>query len=248
MVATYPTLRRIRSAAYQGVRELVYRSGLPVVWPGPFGLSRGLIETCRSARGIIHVGANSGQERFLYDYLRKPILWIEPDNESFRRLRKNIRNMLRQRAILALCWNKDGARVPFHPTSNNGLSSSVYPLARHQDLWPEVKPNGRVMMTTRTLDRILFPQRRKRIPYDTLVLDTQGSELQILRGAGKTLAQVQTIVCEACNFEAYRGGCRAGQIRSFLRRRGWQLFHSLPVWRSGTKTYFELIFRKSTAG
>lgn len=241
-------LRKIRSAVYQSLRRLVYKSGFPLLCPKVFGHSRGQMKILRSARGIIHVGANSGQERFLYEHLRKRVLWIEPDQESFRRLEKNICKLPGQKAIRALCWSKTGARIPFYKTSNNGLSSSVYPLAKHLNVWPEVKPAGQTYMITRTLDNLLFAKPQKGTPYDTLILDTQGSELQVLAGAQKTLDKISTIMCEACNFEAYRGGCRAGQVKKFLRRRGWKLRQCLPVWQSGTKTYFELIFQKSPAG
>jgi FkbM family methyltransferase len=248
MVAAFPFLKKTRSNAYQRLRGLLYRSGLPVAWPKPFGLTRSQIRIFRSSRGILHVGANSGQERFLYHYLQKPALWIEPDRESFRRLSANIRPLRGQKAIRALCWSRAGVRLPFHQTSNNGLSSSVYPLAKHLHLWPGVKPAGKVVMTSQTLDGLLFAKRRDALPYDTLILDTQGSELQILAGAGKTLKNITTIICEACNFEAYRGGCRDSQVKKFLHQRGWKLLQSLPVWRSGAKTYFELVFRKKSAG
>jgi len=235
-------------SCYQRLREISYHIGLPLALPDLFGFSRGQIQILRSARGIIHVGANSGQERFLYEHLRKPVLWIEPDQESFRRLAKNICKLPGQKAIRSLCWSKTGARIPFHKTSNNGLSSSVYPLAQHLNVWPKVKPAGQTYMITRTLDNLVFDKFQKGTPYDTLILDTQGSELQVLAGAQKTLDKIRTIMCEACNFEAYRGGCRAGQVKKFLRRRGWKLRQSLPVWQSGPKTYFELIFQKSPAG
>jgi hypothetical protein len=41
--------------------------------------------------GIIHVGANLGQERELYAKYKLKVLWIEPLPHFFEKLRENIR-------------------------------------------------------------------------------------------------------------------------------------------------------------
>ena len=43
-----------------------------------------------SHKGIIHVGANSGQERDLYHNLGKLVYWIEADPNIYPKLEENI--------------------------------------------------------------------------------------------------------------------------------------------------------------
>lgn len=45
----------------------------------------------REVEGVIHVGANSGQERGIYNRFGLRVIWIEPTPEIFMELRKNLR-------------------------------------------------------------------------------------------------------------------------------------------------------------
>ncbi len=71
--------------------------------------------------GIIHVGANLGQERELYAKYKLKVLWIEPLPHIFEKLRENIRgfpdqiainHLITRRRILISCREK-GLRRQF---------------------------------------------------------------------------------------------------------------------------------------
>jgi len=64
--------------------------------------------------GIIHVGANLGQERELYAKYKLKVLWIEPLPHIFEKLRENIRGFPDQIAINHLITDKDDAEYLFH--------------------------------------------------------------------------------------------------------------------------------------
>ncbi len=53
----------------------------------------------RKARGVIHVGANQGQERNLYAAYNLNVLWIEPIPEVFDQLTALIAPYAAQRAL-----------------------------------------------------------------------------------------------------------------------------------------------------
>ena len=44
--------------------------------------------------------------------------------------------------------------------------------------------------------------------YDALVLDTQGSELLVLKGAAGLLPNIKYVQAEVADFESYSGACR----------------------------------------
>ena len=73
---------------------------------------------------------------------------------------------------------------PFHLANNNGASSSILDLNLHQDIWPDVtfkKPSIYSAENYLTLlnDNIIIVIS----DYDMLAIDTQGSELLVLKGA-----------------------------------------------------------------
>ena len=93
----------------------------------------------RRSRGVIHVGANLGQERHFYDGLGLRVLWIEPIPDVYGALVKNLAEFPKQSAIKALITDKNGDNILFHLSNNGGQSSSIFDLHLHEDIWPDVQ-------------------------------------------------------------------------------------------------------------
>ena len=74
----------------------------------------------RRISGVIHVGANTGQERQRYARRGLAVLWIEPIPDVFATLRANVRELERQRALEYLVTDRDGAEYEFHVANNEG--------------------------------------------------------------------------------------------------------------------------------
>ena len=75
-------------------------------------------------------------------------------------------------------------------------------------------------MLSQSLDDILSMDPRR---YDGLVMDTQGSELLVLKGASVALSGFKYIKTEAANFEMYKGAAREIDLVSYLKPRGFHL-------------------------
>jgi hypothetical protein len=88
------------------------------------------LESCTC---IVHVGANSGQERNLYARLGLKVVWIEPITETYERLVCNIKSYSNQTAIRALLTDHAGDAVTLNISNNSGESSSIFDLALHKD-------------------------------------------------------------------------------------------------------------------
>jgi FkbM family methyltransferase len=197
------------------------------------------------ARGVIHVGANVGQERDLYAAHRLPVVWIEPIPEVFERLRRNIRGYPGQRAYQALITDADGRSYTFHVADNDGESSSIFDLADHRDVWPEVSYERRIILESVTLASFLDRHAIDVGGFDTLVLDTQGSELLVLKGAESILHRIEQVWTEAADFEAYRDGARLQEIGDFLSARGFREIHRTAFAdRPQGGTYYDVLYRR----
>ena len=191
------------------------------------GPAMNVIETARcfslDLDGIIHVGANSGQERVIYrDAGAKTVLFIEPIEAVFRQLQENLRGFEGQIAFKALCSNRNGDVVRFNIASNGGESSSMFDLGVHADIYPGITYTRQEEMRTRTLDSIIetdFP----RIPFNVLVIDVQGAEIQVLEGAASVLERVDAIFLEVSEVPLYKGGCTVDEVWTFLLARGFRI-------------------------
>src|SRR5262249_367879 len=73
----------------------------------------------RKVSGVIHVGANLGQERVLYSRHGLNVIWIEPIPEIFRELSRNVEGFPWQRAYQYLITDRDDAEYTFHISNND---------------------------------------------------------------------------------------------------------------------------------
>jgi len=196
--------------------------------------------------GVVHIGANTGQERFVYDNAGLKVLWIEPIPRVFRQLVKNIRFFPKQAALEYLISDHDGEETSFYVTNNNGESSSMMPLALHKDIWPKVKHEAEIHLVTRRFDTVCIEEGIDVDDFQSLIIDTQGSELRVLRGCGDLLMNFKFIKLEVADFEAYVGCCKLEEVISYLDRYGFRE-RSRRIFAKHQQggMYYELVFYSS---
>jgi FkbM family methyltransferase len=214
-----------------------------------FGTQRDHLARCH---GVIHVGANDGLEptadgraQLTYADTDLLVVWIEPIPEVYRSLTENIAAYPKHTAIQALISDADGDERILHVANNQGLSSSIFDLHLHRDIWPHIGYVRDIPLRTETLSMALERAGVRVSDYDALVLDTQGSELLILKGAARLLPQFRYIVTEAADFEGYKGGATLDEIKVFLRPFGFKpINYALQaVHPSGGRSY-DVLFRR----
>jgi FkbM family methyltransferase len=195
--------------------------------------------------GVIHIGANIGQERKKYDAQGLDVLWIEPIPEVYETLQENIRNYPRQRALKYLLSATGGETVEFNVTSNNGQSSSILPLKEHKEIWPDVEVSKKLPLVTSTFVEMIAAENIDLLKYQAVVLDTQGSELLVLQGMVESFKYFRFIKTEAADFEAYAGCCRDTDLIEFLNKHGFSLIgRRLTARRPKIGSYYDLVLAK----
>lgn len=199
----------------------------------------------REVSGVIHVGANTGQERHLYNAYGLGVLWVEPLPEVFAELEANIRGIAGQTALNALLADVDGKEYDLNVANNGGESSSILELKLHRNIWPEVEYVSKVRCQSTTLPALLEKAGIQAGKYDALVLDTQGSELLVLRGAISLLQGFKFIKVEVPDFESYDGCCRDSEVSAFMAEHNFEeVFRSRLAWENGTGNYFDVVYKR----
>lgn len=194
---------------------------------------------------MIHVGASTGQERDLYEKHGLRVIWIEPIPEVFETLRANIEGYTRQSAFQYLVTDQDNAEYMFHISNNNGWSSSILELKLHKDIWPDVSYERTITLQSTTLASLLERESVNARNYAALILDTQGTELLILRGAVGILDAFRFIKTEVPDFESYVGCCRLSDIDLFVKQRGFREFsRSKFAERDAGGSYYDIVYER----
>ena len=148
---------------------------------------------------------------------------IEADAEECVRLNASARP--RHRYLQAVLGRASEART-FHLTRNPASASLLEPnhdfLAQFLELRDSFVVEREVTVNTIPLDRCLADHQIPRA--DFLELDVQGSELDVLMGAERTLGATLGVQAEVEFAPMYVGQPLFADVDSFLRARGFQLF------------------------
>ncbi|MEJ7655550.1 MAG: FkbM family methyltransferase [Thermoleophilaceae bacterium] len=155
---------------------------------------------------VIDVGAHHGQFA-LFAAQRFPgadILCFEPQPEALAQLRRTATSMLDRLTIFPYAAGAEPARVDMHISARDD-SSSLLPISERGQAaaFPGTQETGTITVEVRSLDEMLSPARLT--PPVLLKIDVQGSELEVLRGANRTLDHVDDVLVEASFRELYAG-------------------------------------------
>jgi len=196
--------------------------------------------------GVIHIGANVGQERDLYRSFNLDVIWIEPIPEIFEQLKANTINYHKQSSFNLLLTDIDNQEYNFKISNNGGESSSIFDIALHKEIWPSVEYTRSIKIKSSTFSSFVKTNQIDLGRYQVLVLDTQGSELLILKGCGDYLKQFRYIKTEAPTFESYAGCCQLEELSSFLFEFGFiEIKKELFAQSDDIGSYYNVLYERS---
>ena len=156
-------------------------------------------------RGVVHVGAHEGLEWPSYQKMGiTAAIFIEANPDVFSRLAANLGAV--EGVALANCAISDvSGCASLHITSADQCSS-LLPLGRHLEYYPEIVETRTIDVRAWTLDDLIAQLGIHPGRFNLLNIDIQGAELQALKGARRLLASIEAINVEV-NFEELYDGC-----------------------------------------
>jgi FkbM family methyltransferase len=215
-----------------GLRKWLWKRGVDVsrVTPATNGLARRkkLLADYAIDR-VLDVGANEGQYALeLRNELgfTGDILSFEPLSKAFQKLRENA-GKDRKWSAFPYALGEANIRTDIH-LAGNSVSSSLLPmLPAHLEAAPESRGIGRETIEVRTLDSLIDTA----CPAGArlyLKLDAQGAEGQILKGAERALARIDTLQMEMSLVPLYEGEILLDAMIRLLREKGYSLVSLEP--------------------
>jgi FkbM family methyltransferase len=158
--------------------------------------------------GVIHVGGFDGNEEQWYRQWNAKSVWFEPLPAKCREMQAKGLDA-RQFAI-----GSAAGTARLHLSKSLQCCSLLEPSG-HLEQYPEFPFSGDIDVEVRTLDSFALTG------FDMLVIDAQGYELEVLKGAEQTLRGVKIIYCEVAIIDLYQGGALFHEIHAHLSRE-WQ--------------------------
>ena len=161
---------------------------------------------------IVHVGAHEGQE--VNDYLNNfgdiEINLFEPQENIFKNLKSNYGDYKNIYLYNFALGSKQG-HSKMYKAENEGQSSSFLKPKKHLDEHPEVRFIGESKdLEIKVLDDLNISN------IDLINIDTQGYELEVLKGAKNALHRIKYILIEVNKDELYEGCPHVKDLDRFL--------------------------------
>jgi FkbM family methyltransferase len=182
-------------------------------------MSHNLKDVLGPYKGVLHIGASTGQEAEDYHLSGiNKMIFIEALPDVFSELVKNIQKFPNVLAVSACVSDMDGQEVKFHVSSNRGESSSFLEPSLHLEIHPSVRFPRIVNLVTSRVDSLGLDL----VGIDLLVLDIQGAELMALKGMGELLKNFTGIYTEVNNVPVYKNCVLYPDLKEYLEGFGFE--------------------------
>lgn len=161
---------------------------------------------------IVHVGAHRGQEvqDYIINFGEIEINLFEPQINIFEDLNSNYGNYRNIHLYNFALGSKKG-HSKMYLSDNNGQSSSLLKPKKHLNEHPEICFIGESKdIEIKVLDDLNISN------IDLINIDTQGYELEVLKGAKNALHQIKYILIEVNKDELYEGCPHVKDLDRFL--------------------------------
>ena len=184
---------------------------------------------------IVDVGANRGEwtRMALSVWPRARAIMVEPNARHADALR-TLAGALDATVFTELLGAEDGREVDFHVLeAGSATGSSVFP--ERSDV-PRTVERRRL----RSLDSLLAGH-----PADLLKIDTQGYELEILKGAMRSLATARAVILETSLIEVNEGCPLLHEVVAYMHAHGFVAYDILETHRrrvDGALLQVDLLF------
>lgn len=183
------------------------------------------------SKGVLHIGAHRGSERFVYDWLGKEVTWIESNPKIFKELEKNLIEFKYQKSYEALLHSKNGEIVDFFLSSNDNASSSIYDFSKDfkdnklffQNKKRKIAMTGKIKLRTCTLDDLILKYDIDIKKFNHWIIDVQGAELDVLKGAINSLKFCDSITVEVSTENFYEKGSKYDDVKKFLKDKNFKV-------------------------
>tara|TARA_Y100000296_G_scaffold57589_1_gene66108 strand:- start:1260 stop:1901 length:642 start_codon:yes stop_codon:yes gene_type:complete len=177
--------------------------------------------------GVIHVGAFVGEE--LAHYRRMGLtntILFEPQNHLYEIISSKCINdeKVFQVALGSHAHTCDMfiSETEGGLVNGSGASSSILAPKKHLIEHPAITFSKTETIQVEPLDEFLASKNIRALPYNFLNVDVQGYELEVLKGASKTLGCIHMMVIEVNRDEMYKNCPMINEIDEFLESYGFE--------------------------
>lgn len=179
--------------------------------------------------GVIHVGGHIGQEMETYKKNNVTNLIVfEPQKVPFQKLSSVVKSVGFDNVTLVNKALGNSCKTVEMTCNDDGLCSSILNPKHVLEQYPNIIFDRKETVEMVTMDSVIAQDHS----FNFLNMDTQGYELEVLKGARKTLEMIDCVYTEVNNTEVYEDNALIEEIDDFLK--DYDMIRVETDWMGGT--------------
>lgn len=195
------------------------------------------MERIGNSKGLLYIGANTGQEMPVLKKYAEKIYAFEPVNYP------SVWNQLLTHAAEGVSFynyalSDTTGETLFYPSSNNWESSSLFKPKFHLSEFGFVQFGDPVVIQSMRLDDFAFAK-----DCDTIFMDVQGGELKVLNGMSD-YSNLKLIILEFVSKDLYENNCVFDELYNKLSKENFVFQEVYDCWHNGDHFAGNAVFLK----
>lgn len=191
----------------------------------------------QKVKGVIQIGANSGQEVGEILSFTKNVVLIEPIPHLAQKLKKRYPNCL----VLECALGSSDEEMDFYIASNNGQSSSLLKPLNHVKYYPEIKFGETIKVNVKKFNTISKEENINIDDFNVVISDAQGYDLECLKGFGDEIKKFDLIISEYIDSNLYENNGNLESFINYLVPMGFQFVKTFDENRGAGNVVFKKI-------
>jgi len=218
-------LKRIIKKLLRPLGFKLIRIGPPYT-SNPYGkVNLETLDCMNKSNGIMHIGAHKGTEAEVYNWFGKKVIWFEAVPHIFDQLKDNLYFYSDQKAFHVLLGNQDNVEKELFISSNDAACSSLFQFSNEviEKGWDGRKlyMKKKIKLKMFKLDTVLKNNNILPSEYNHWIVDLQGAELLVFKGAEEALKSCNSISVEVSKVKYYEGGVLWNELVSWLNEKNF---------------------------
>ena len=174
----------------------------------------------KEIKNLVQVGAHYGQElEVIEEHINGNIFLFEPNESAVKVLKTKVGINSNIKIFPYALGSKNTLNEMFYSSENDGQSSSLLKPDLHIKVQPQIEFKEKIKVTVKRFEDLNINE------ADFLIMDVQGFELEVLKGFGKKLKDVQFIYTEVNRDYLYENNVLINDLDAFLKSKNF-----LRVW------------------
>jgi FkbM family methyltransferase len=193
---------------------------------------------------VVHIGAHTGEEVDAYRaHGAARIVLVEANPDTAMALVERFHGVSDIEVVHAAVTDHEGReQLLLHTNARGGTeSASLLAMRRLGEIVPTLRTERAVDVPATTLDALLERLDIAPAAVGLLVIDVQGAELHVLRGAARSLPRVAALLVEVALIDLYAGAALETEVEELVLGGGlrpldalyYELYegeHRFPAW------------------